>query len=66
MSHSTYYRPRTAVTQTMSNSDADDAAADTDEVAACDVDHVDDLEDGCGCVEVWEHLSERRAATADD
>ena len=30
--------------------------------AACDVSHVDDVEDGCGCVEVWEHLSERRAA----
>ncbi|WP_256558077.1 hypothetical protein [Halomarina litorea] len=28
--------------------------------------HLDDLEDGCGCAEVWEHLSERRAAEADD
>lgn len=32
---------------------------------ACDVSHVADVEDGCGCVEVWEHLSEQRA-TADD
>ena len=24
--------------------------------------HLDDLEDGCGCAEVWEYLSERRAA----
>lgn len=24
-------------------------------------DHLNDLEDGCGCAEVWEHLSERRA-----
>jgi len=22
--------------------------------------HLDDLADGCGCAEVWEHLSERR------
>jgi len=24
-------------------------------------DHLDDIEDGCGCAEVWEHMSERRA-----
>jgi hypothetical protein len=24
--------------------------------------HLDGIEDGCGCAEVWEHLSERRAA----
>ena len=24
--------------------------------------HVADLPDGCGCTEIWEHLSERRAA----
>ena len=23
-------------------------------------DHLDDVEDGCGCAEVWEHLSEQR------
>jgi hypothetical protein len=22
--------------------------------------HLDDVDDGCGCAEVWEHLSERR------
>jgi len=22
--------------------------------------HLDGIEDGCGCAEVWEHLSERR------
>lgn len=38
---------------------------ETQEDAACDVDHVEDVDDGCGCVEVWEHLSEQRA-TADD
>ena len=24
--------------------------------------HLADLEDGCGCAEVWEHLSDRREA----
>jgi hypothetical protein len=24
--------------------------------------HLADVEDGCGCAEVWEHLSERREA----
>jgi len=23
--------------------------------------HLDELEDGCGCAEVWEHMSEQRA-----
>ena len=23
-------------------------------------DHLDDIEDGCGCTEIWEHLSENR------
>jgi hypothetical protein len=22
--------------------------------------HLDDVEDGCGCTEIWEHLSEER------
>lgn len=24
-------------------------------------DHLDDVQDGCGCTEIWEHLSEQRA-----
>ena len=28
--------------------------------------HLNDLEDGSGCTEIWEHLSERREAQADD
>jgi len=28
--------------------------------------HLDDIDDGCGCAEVWEHTSERRQADADD
>ncbi len=23
-------------------------------------DHMEDIEDGCGCAEVWEHMSEQR------
>ena len=25
-----------------------------------DDDHLDDVADGCGCTEIWEHLSEQR------
>lgn len=24
-------------------------------------DHLADVKDGCGCTEIWEHLSDRRA-----
>jgi len=27
--------------------------------------HLEDVEDGCGCAEVWEHLSAQREASAD-
>ncbi|PSQ39925.1 hypothetical protein BRD10_02885 [Halobacteriales archaeon SW_12_71_31] len=27
--------------------------------------HLDTVEDGCGCAEVWEHLSEERADASD-
>ncbi|MDZ5811849.1 hypothetical protein U4E84_10905 [Halorubrum sp. AD140] len=27
--------------------------------------HLDDVEDGAGCTEIWEHLSERREAERD-
>ena len=37
---------------------------ENDEEEAAD-DHLTDLEDGSGCTEIWEHLSERRAE-ADD
>jgi hypothetical protein len=30
-----------------------------------DTSHLDGVEDGCGCAEVWEHLSEQRDASAD-
>ena len=38
---------------------------DETEQAETDTDHLDDIEDGCGCAEVWEHLSERREAGAE-
>ena len=29
--------------------------------------HLDDVDDGCGCTEIWEHLSEQRdGETASD
>ncbi|WP_167768368.1 hypothetical protein [Haloarcula amylovorans] len=28
-------------------------------------DHLDGVEDGCGCTEIWEHLSEQRENNAD-
>jgi hypothetical protein len=37
---------------------------DTEEERA-DTSHLDDVEDGCGCAEVWEHLSEEREAASD-
>lgn len=40
---------------------AQDTTAETDEP---DTSHLDDVEDGCGCAEVWEPLSDQR--TADD
>jgi len=42
------------VTQTMSNRKRDDA------------EHLHDLEDGAGCTEIWEKLSENRTQNADD
>jgi hypothetical protein len=39
--------------------------SDTEDEARDD-DHLDDIDDGCGCAEVWEHLSERRGSETDD
>jgi len=33
-----------------------------DEGTEADRDHLEDIEDGCGCAEVWEHMSEQRAS----
>ena len=39
--------------------------SDTEEEAR-DEDHLEDIDDGCGCAEVGEHLSERRESEDDD
>jgi|GEM_PF-1006309 len=31
-----------------------------------DTSHLDGVEDGCGCTEIWEHTSEREAEVAGD
>jgi hypothetical protein len=40
-------------------SEPDTEESDTEEPDRPDA-HLNDVEDGCGCAEVWEHLSERR------
>jgi len=47
--------------------DAADAASDDDRSEESSGDdevradaHLDDVADGCGCTEIWEHLSEER------
>jgi hypothetical protein len=39
-------------------SESDTVAKSPDE--RIDMSHLEDVDDGCGCAEVWEHLSERR------
>lgn len=38
--------------------DSDSAASDDAEPRT---DHLDDVEEGAGCTEIWDHLSEKRA-----
>lgn len=44
------------------DTDGECEAGDTDPEDV-DADHLDDIEDGIGCVEVWEALSEQREAS---
>jgi hypothetical protein len=39
-----------------------DARAESDTARRQAANHLEDIADGCGCVEFWEHLSERRAS----
>ena len=39
---------------------------DADGASESDTSHLEGVEDGCGCAEVWEHLSEQREAEASD
>lgn len=41
----------------------DESDAKADEPTA---DHLDNVEDGCGCTEIWEHMSEERESPSDD
>jgi len=45
-----------SVTKIMSNMDEPEPHPD---------DHLDEIEDGAGCTEIWEQLSEQRDASAD-
>lgn len=38
----------------------------TDERTERERSHLEDVEDGAGCTEIWEHLSERREDEADE
>jgi len=49
------------MTELQSQTDTETVAEETDP----DTSHLDDIEDGCGCTEVWEHLSENREASSD-
>jgi hypothetical protein len=40
--------------------------ADTAEHDDVDTTHLDDVEAGAGCTEIWEHLSERREQAGSD
>ncbi|WP_018256640.1 MULTISPECIES: hypothetical protein [Halomicrobium] len=47
--------------------DAQQSSREDAEAEEPATDHLDDVEDGCGCTEIWEHLSENRDdAAADD
>ncbi|MFB6163048.1 MAG: hypothetical protein ABEJ86_06395 [Halococcoides sp.] len=47
---------RSPITEGSPMSDASDERPDS---------HLDDVDDGCGCAEVWEHLSENRESASD-
>jgi hypothetical protein len=40
--------------------------APDDEADDVDTDHLDGVEPGAGCTEIWEHLSERREEAGSD
>lgn len=39
---------------------------DEEDVDEPSTDHLDNVEDGCGCTEIWEHMSEARESESDD
>lgn len=54
----------TAVTETMTN--AQQTHDDDAEREEPTTDHLDNVEDSCGCTEIWEHMSEERESASDD
>jgi len=38
----------------------EEAEVEPDDEREVDTSHLDGVEDGCGCAEVWEHLSDER------
>ncbi|MFC7026673.1 hypothetical protein ACFQJ5_02155 [Halomicroarcula sp. GCM10025324] len=52
----------TQARQTHDERDAEASAA----AEPTPADHLEDVEDGAGCTEIWEHLSEERERSGDD
>jgi hypothetical protein len=46
----------------MNDDDRSETVTGDDPREEADLSHLADVADGCGCTEVWEHLSERRSA----
>jgi hypothetical protein len=60
-------RPTERATMTKAHQTHDETDAETDaEAEAPAADHLEDVEDGCGCGEIWEHLIEERERPAAD
>ena len=51
---------RRVVTRRVSNTMEQSQRAERDQSQTEGDDHLADIEDGCGCTEVWEHMSEQR------
>ncbi|WP_372912262.1 hypothetical protein [Salinigranum sp.] len=45
---------------------SDERDGETTEADDVDTAHLDDVEPGAGCTEIWEHLSERREQAGSD
>lgn len=48
---------------TDSSAEGDEGERESDDV---ETEHLDDVEAGAGCTEIWEHLSERREQAGSD
>ena len=62
-SNETRRRRVVAPTETMTDAQQTHDDVDADEPTT---DHLDDVEDGCGCTEIWEHMSEERENESGD